>query len=105
MSKKEKISLYLDSDAAKWVRAEAARRHVAPGGLVTLALSYLRLAGAVEERLDALETDARAALLALADILAKGDPAQAQAKVRQYQARAVGNKAGLEPAGGDSDVD
>ena len=86
--KKEKLCFYLDADTARWVRTEAARRHVSPGGLVALALSYLRSTGAVEDRLDALETDTRAVLLMLADILAKGDPAQAKAKVRQYQARA-----------------
>lgn len=90
--KKEKICFYLDPDTARWVRTEAARRHVTPGGLVSLALSYLRAAGAVEDCLEALEAETRAVLLMLADILAKGDPAQAQAKVRQYQAKVARRK-------------
>lgn len=97
--KKEKLCFYLDADTAKWVRTEAARRHVSPSGLVALALSYLRAAGAVEDRLDALRTDTRAVLLMLSDILAKGDPAQAKTKARQYQARAERQEGGREDEG------
>jgi hypothetical protein len=69
--KKEKICFYLDADTAKWVRTEAAHRHVSPSGLLALALSYLRVVGAVEEHFADLKTDIRAIQLMLTDLAAQ----------------------------------
>lgn len=78
--KSEKVTVSLPADLARWLRHEAKREHTTLGGLVLAAVRAYRDRKVLEEA----AASARAALLALADAWARGDPGKARDQVSKY---------------------
>lgn len=82
--KREKLTISLPPDLARWARVEARREHTTVSGLVLAALRAYRDRKVLEEA----AVSARAALEMMADSWARGDAAKAREYRDKYLARA-----------------
>ncbi|MGB9887624.1 MAG: hypothetical protein ACPLRW_11600 [Moorellales bacterium] len=82
--KREKVTVSLPPDLAKWARVEARREHTTLSGLVLFALKAYRDRKLLEEA----AVSARAVLEMTADGWARGDAAKAGEYREKYLARA-----------------
>lgn len=82
--KREKLTISLPPDLARWARIEARREHTTISGLVLAALRAYRERRAIGEA----AVSARAVLEMMSDTWAKGDPGKAGEYREKYLARA-----------------